>query len=159
MRSDQLLDVLDRLRAVAPVVWIGGGWGVDALVGRQTRPHGDVDVLLDAPSLPAALALLDGLGFAVREDWLPVRIEVAHPDGRRVDLHPVTFADDGSGIQPGLDGAVFGYPVGCTTTGYVDGRPVTCLTAAQQLLFRQGFTWRAVDDHDVALLRRADGAP
>lgn len=156
MRANQLLDLLDRLGAVAPVLFIGGGWGVDALVGRQTRPHGDVDVLPDAPSLPAALALLDGLGFAVTEDWLPVRIEVAHPDGRRVDLHPVTFAADGSGTQPGLDGAVFLYPAGCTTTGYVDGQPVACLTAAQQLVFRRGFTRRDIDHHDVALLTALD---
>ncbi len=152
MQANQLVDLVDRLRAVTPVVWIGGGWGVDALVGRQTRPHGDLDVLIDAPSLPAVRALLDGLGFAPTEDWLPVRVEVAHPDGRRVDVHPVTFAADGSGTQPGLDDTVFVYPVGCTTTGYVDGQPVTCLTAAQQLLFRQGFTWRKVDHHDVALL-------
>ena len=153
MRANQLLDLLDRLRAVADVVFIGGGWGVDALVGRQTRPHGDVDVLLDAPSLPAARAMLADLGFTVREDWLPVRIEVVHPDGRRVDLHPVTFAPDGSGTQPGLDDTVFFYPAGCTTTGYVDGKPVSCLTAAQQLVSRQGFTWREVDHHDVPLLR------
>jgi lincosamide nucleotidyltransferase A/C/D/E len=159
MRANQLLDLVDRLLGVTPVVWIGGGWGVDALVGRQTRPHGDLDVLLDAPSLPAARSLLDGHGFVVTEDWLPVRIEVAHPDGRRVDLHPVTFAEDGSGIQPGLDGTVFVYPVGCTTTGYVDGRPVTCLTAAQQLVFRQGFPLRPVDHHDITLLRGLSYGP
>jgi lincosamide nucleotidyltransferase A/C/D/E len=153
VRANQLLDLIDRLLGVTPVVWVGGGWGVDALVGRQTRPHGDLDVVVDAPSLPAVRALLDGLRFVVTEDWLPVRIEVAHADGRRVDLHPVTFAADGSGTQPGLDAAVFLYPAGCTTTGYVDGHPVTCLTAAQQLVFRQGFTWRDVDHHDVALLR------
>jgi len=156
MQANQLLDLVDRLRTVTPVVWIGGGWGVDALVGRQTRSHGDLDVLVDAPSLPAVRALMDGLGFTPTEDWLPVRIEVTHPDGRRVDLHPVTFAADGSGTQPGLDDTVFLYPAGCTTTGYVDGQPVTCLTAAQQLLFRQGFTWRDVDHHDVALLTALD---
>ena len=158
MRANQLLDLLDRLGTVAPVVWIGGGWGVDALVGRQTRPHGDVDVLLDAPSLPGAVALLAGLGFLTTEDWLPVRIEVAHPDGRRVDLHPVTFAPDGSGTQPGPDDTVFSYPAGCTTTGYVSGRPVTCLTAEQQLVFRQGFDLRPVDHHDIALLRELTAA-
>jgi lincosamide nucleotidyltransferase A/C/D/E len=159
MRPDQLLDLLDRMRPHTSVLVIAGGWGVDALVGRQTRPHGDLDVLLDAPALPAVRELLDGLGFAVREDWLPVRIEVAHPDGRRVDLHPVTFAPDGSGTQPGLDDTVFFYPAGCTTIGYVDGRPVTCMTAAQQLVFRQAFTPRPVDHHDIALLREVAARP
>jgi hypothetical protein len=26
--------------------WIAGGWAIDLFVGRQTRPHGDVDVLV-----------------------------------------------------------------------------------------------------------------
>src|SRR3954469_20281113 len=25
-------------------VWIDGGWGVDALLGRQLRPHKDLDI-------------------------------------------------------------------------------------------------------------------
>lgn len=148
-----MVDLLDRLAAVTDTAWLGGGWGVDALVGRQTRPHADADLVVDAPSLPGALDLLRGLGFADAEDWLPVRIELVHPDGRRVDLHPVVFAADGSGVQAGLDGAVFGYPAGCATTGRVGGRSVACLTAGQQLRFREGYVWRGVDHHDVALLR------
>lgn len=26
-------------------VWVGGGWGIDALVGRQTRQHRDLDLM------------------------------------------------------------------------------------------------------------------
>jgi lincosamide nucleotidyltransferase A/C/D/E len=146
--------LVEVLEAVSPVVWVGGGWGVDALVGRQTRAHGDIDVVVAAPALPAVLERLTALGFVPTEDWLPIRIEVAHPDGRRVDLHPVTFAPDGSGTQPGLNGTVFEYPAGCSTTGQIAGRTVDCLTAAQQLTFRRGFAWREVDHHDVALLER-----
>jgi lincosamide nucleotidyltransferase A/C/D/E len=153
VRPEHAAEIVERLEAVSAIVWVGGGWGVDALVGRQTRAHGDVDLAVDAAALPAVVELLGGLGFETTEDWLPVRIEMAHPDGRRVDLHPVTFAADSSGIQPGLDGLVFTYPAGCTTTGHIGGRTVTCLTAAQQLTFRQGFTWRDVDYHDVALLQ------
>ena len=157
MRGDQVVDLLDRLAAVTPTVWVGGGWGVDALVGRQTRPHGDLDVAVEAPDLDAVLAVLHGLGFAVAEDWRPVRIEVAHADGRRVDLHPVVLAADGSAVQAGLDGATFTYPAGCTTTGRIAGRAVVCLTAAQQLIFRQGFDLRPVDHHDIAQLRALAG--
>ena len=27
--------------------WVEGGWGVDALMGRQTRDHDDVDLAVD----------------------------------------------------------------------------------------------------------------
>ena len=36
----------------------------------------------------------------------------------------------------------------------IAGQPVDCLTAEQQLRFRQGYTWRDVDLHDVALIRQ-----
>jgi len=26
--------------------WVAGGWAIDLLIGRQTRPHGDLDVLV-----------------------------------------------------------------------------------------------------------------
>jgi lincosamide nucleotidyltransferase A/C/D/E len=153
VEAEQVVDVLDRLAAVTGTAWLGGGWGVDALVGRQTRPHSDIDLVVDAGDLPAVLDLLHGLGFADAEDWLPVRIEVAHPDGRRIDLHPAVLAPDGSAVQAGPAGTTFDYPAGCTTTGRIAGREVSCLTAARQLTFRQGFDLRPVDHHDIAQLR------
>ena len=138
LTGEQVVALVDRLTPITMWLWIGGGWGVDALVGRETRPHADVDLIMDADSLPAVLDLLAADGFVPTENWLPVRIEVAHPDGRRVDLHPARSRPDGSAVQAGLEGTEFCYPVGCTTTGTIAGRAVTCLTAAQQLTFRQG---------------------
>jgi lincosamide nucleotidyltransferase A/C/D/E len=37
------VELLEQLAAVGPA-WVGGGWGVDALVGRQTRSHADLAV-------------------------------------------------------------------------------------------------------------------
>jgi lincosamide nucleotidyltransferase A/C/D/E len=31
--------IVGQLEAAGLVVWLDGGWGVDALLGRQTRPH------------------------------------------------------------------------------------------------------------------------
>lgn len=152
MKAVQAVELLDRIGGVVTTVWVGGGWGVDALIGRDTRPHADLDLMIDAESLGAALDLLTADGFVLETDWLPVRAEVAHPDGRRVDLHPVRFAPDGSGVQAGLNGTEFRYPIGCSTAGVIGGRPVTCLSVAQQLLFHSGYEHRPVDRHDLALL-------
>ena len=38
MTPQRVLALLDLLEGLA--VWVDGGWGVDALVGRQTREHG-----------------------------------------------------------------------------------------------------------------------
>ena len=44
-------DVVTLYRAFAAAdapVWLMGGWGIDALLGRQTRRHHDLDVLVEA---------------------------------------------------------------------------------------------------------------
>jgi lincosamide nucleotidyltransferase A/C/D/E len=147
--------VLAALAAAECPVWIAGGWGVDALVGRQTRPHRDLDLALTADREAAALEALGVLGYAIVTDWRPVRVEVGAPGGRWVDLHPVAFDEYGDGHQAGLDGGSFSYPKGCFVTGSIDGQPVGCLSVAQQLEFHSGYDLRDVDLADIALLQSA----
>ncbi|MFE9693770.1 nucleotidyltransferase domain-containing protein [Micromonospora sp. NPDC005806] len=154
MHGDQVIALLDQFAAAGLRVWVAGGWAVDAVVGRRTRPHGDLDLAFDATQQVPLLALLDRLGFVTTVDWLPVRAELTAPDGRKVDLHPVAFRPDGSGVQAGLDGASFRYAPDGFAAGSIAGRPVPCLSVAQQLRFREGYPPRAVDHHDIALLRQ-----
>ncbi len=44
MTSDDVREILERLAGGDMVVWVEGGWGVDALLGEQTRPHDDLDL-------------------------------------------------------------------------------------------------------------------
>jgi lincosamide nucleotidyltransferase A/C/D/E len=142
-------EILGVLGAAEPR--LAGGWGVDALAGRQTREHRDLDVMVPAHRLEAALEALEGIGFAVTTDWLPVRVEVSHGQ-RHVDLHPLHLAADGSAWQAGLDGTRFEYPTGAWTTGSIAGRDVLCLTAAHQRALRAGYAHREQDRHDLAVL-------
>lgn len=135
-------------------MWIAGGWGVDALVGRQTRPHRDLDLALAADREAAALEALGDLGYTIVTDWRPVRVEVGADGQRWVDLHPVVFDEYGNGRQAGLDGTSFLYPRECFVTGRIDGEPVGCLSVAQQLEFHSGYEPRDVDIADIALLRQ-----
>jgi lincosamide nucleotidyltransferase A/C/D/E len=43
VRAEDVLAVLDRLGAAGVAVWLDGGWGIDALLGRQSRAHADAD--------------------------------------------------------------------------------------------------------------------
>lgn len=153
MSAEQVLVVLDALGAVGCRAWIGGGWGVDALVGRQTRPHRDLDVVADAAVEQAAIDALERLGYAVETDWRPVRVELGAGGLGWVDVHPMVLDAAGNGLQAGLDGASFVYPVECFVTGTVGGRLVGCLSAEQQIVFHQGYEPRDVDLADLALLR------
>ena len=153
MDAEQVVRCVQGLTDAGVRVWVGGGWGVDALVGRQTRDHHDLDLALDADRFDEVLAGLLAEGFGVATDWRPVRLELAHLDGRRVDLHPLTIAADGTARQPGLDGATFEYPADAFAVGRVADHPVLCLSLAQQERFHSGYDPRPQDLHDLALLR------
>jgi len=112
-----VLAILGTLEATGTRLWVAGGWGVDALVGRQTRAHRDLDLLVDAQRLEECLGLLAARGYAVETDWLPVRVEVVAPERGWVDVHPVRLAADGCGVQAGLNGTRFDYPADCFATG------------------------------------------
>lgn len=127
MRVEDVIEVLDALDEAGVRHWVGGGWGVAALAGRQTRQHRDLDLAVDAAALGCCLMVLRELGYAAETDWLPVRIELRSPGGRWVDVHPVIFDERGHGRQAGLDGGVFDYPPGAFTGGRIAGREVPCL--------------------------------
>jgi lincosamide nucleotidyltransferase A/C/D/E len=153
----EVLRVLDALEAIPCRFWVGGGWGVDALVGRQTRLHRDLDLALDADREAEVLAALEALGYVVETDWRPVRVEMAASGERWVDLHPVVLGSDDDGVQAGLDGVVFSYPASARVTGHLGGREVACLSVAKQLEFHSGYEPRPADLHDLALLQDLAG--
>src|SRR6478672_2893398 len=46
MSAEDVVAIVTRLQRAGLPVWLDGGWGVDALVRRQTRPHDDLDVVV-----------------------------------------------------------------------------------------------------------------
>ena len=158
MPVDEVHRVLDALAVVDCRAWLAGGWGVDALAGRQTRPHRDLDLLVEADRLDDALSALAGLGYGVETDWLPIRVEVAAPRRRWVDLHPVVFDAHGHGVQAGPEGTTFEYPAACLVPGSLGDRTVQCLSLDRQIEAHTGYEPRDVDRADLAVLQRlADG--
>ena len=158
MSADDVLSVMTLLRAARADVWIGGGWGIDALLGRETRPHRDLDLMHRVEQEPMVVAALAGAGFAETLDWRPVRFVVTDPAGREIDLHPLAFAPDGSAVQASLErDRPFVYPARCFVTGRIGDSAVGCLSAEQQVYFHQGYEPKEHDRHDMAQLRAAFG--
>jgi lincosamide nucleotidyltransferase A/C/D/E len=151
---DDVVQVLDALAHAGIKTWLEGGWGVDALVGHQTRPHRDVDIDIDAADETRALGILRELGYGLRADWRPNRIEMMRDDGSCVDLHPILFRADGSARQPGMHGEFYDFPAAYFTTGSLDGRRIGCFAIVAQRHFRTGYELRPVDEHDLAQLDR-----
>jgi lincosamide nucleotidyltransferase A/C/D/E len=141
VRAEDALDVIGVLQSEDLQVWVDGGWGVDVLVGRQTRPHEDLDIVVVLDELPFVQPVLASLGFELAENYLPTRAVLKSPDGRQTDLHPITFDGAGTGWQAnaGPDGGHCRYPPDGFGSGTIDGRPVPCLTAALQVEHHQGY--------------------
>ena len=157
MGASDVLAVIEALARAGCRAWVGGGWGVDALAGRQARPHRDLDLAVDASHEAAAIEALGVLGFVVETDRRPVRVELVAEASRWVDLHPVAFDADGNGRQADVDGGHFEYPRDCFSTGSVGGVAVPCLSIDQQLRFHAGYQPRDHDRHDLALLHSLAG--
>ncbi|MFG1644468.1 nucleotidyltransferase domain-containing protein [Amycolatopsis sp. NPDC049252] len=148
--------VLRVLETLAPAeVWVAGGWGVDALLGRQTRDHRDLDLAHRRDQEPAVLTALGALGYRETLDLRPVRFVLS--DGRtELDLHPLVFAGDGSAVQA-APGGTFPYPAECFVTGRIDGVEVPCVSVAQQVFFHQGYEPTERDLADMRALREEFG--
>jgi lincosamide nucleotidyltransferase A/C/D/E len=165
MTVSDVIDVLDRLDAAGVSVWLDGGWGVDALLGAQTRPHVDLDLALARSDLERAANALLGAGFGhaqASEPGLPARYVLRDRGGREVDLHPLLFDTGGNGWQQlSPSGRAWGcYEAdGLAATGTIGGRQVRCLSAELQVRFRRGYEWSDRDEHDIRLLAEAFELP
>ena len=155
MYEADVLDVLDALTTRTIPVWVGGGWGIDALIGRKTRDHADLDLACPAEQEGAVMDVLVQRGYRIVLDYRPARVALADDDGREVDLHPVRFDRRGSGVQAGLRGEEFHYAPDAFASGQIGGRPVACLSAEQQFRFHTGYRLRERDHQDLANLRTA----
>ncbi len=154
MTLSAVLEVVDAVRSVGCPFWFEGGWGVDALVGHQTRPHRDVDVDFDSRYEAELLEVLAGMGYVIETDWRPNRVELTATGGSRVDLHPLVIDRDGHAKQAALGGGWHEFDRSWFTTGRLSGVPVPCVTIAAQRLFRSGYELREVDLLDLSELDR-----
>jgi lincosamide nucleotidyltransferase A/C/D/E len=156
MSAADVLAVLDVLDSAGISVWIDGGWGIDALLGEQTRPHEDLDIALAASDTERFLSLMAEAGFSRLRGARP-NFVLADAAGREVDVHLVDLAS----TRPGPDGTVtYGalgleYEVGSLEgTGSIGGRAVRCITADFQMKSHLGYAFDDDDVRDVGALSR-----
>ena len=159
MPSAALVELLSLLDAAGISVWLDGGWGVDALLETQTRPHKDADLivaLVDVPKLQEALAQR---GFAFARGTPPHSFVLADGRGLEVDIHAAAFDALGNGVYRMESGEVWIYPAeGFTGRGVVAGTSVRCLSpAAQVLCHTHGYEPAENDFRDMELLAQRFG--
>ncbi len=65
MQSTDVLQIITWLETAGIPIWLDGGWGVDALVGRQTRPHDDLDVVIALHHVEPAQQILGAVSLGI----------------------------------------------------------------------------------------------
>lgn len=152
------LRILDTLAAAEIPAWVDGGWGVDALLGEQTRDHEDLDLVIALTDSETACEALSALGFALTEDERPTRFVLSDSNCRHIDFHTVTFDPEGGGVQQLQDGRSYRYPPeGFAGRGKIGERTVPCLTPEVQLECHLGYKPTERDREDVRCLAERFG--
>ena len=137
------------------LIWIDGGWAVDALIGEQTRPHQDLDIVVQQRDLPVLRQYLETVRFGdiPRDDTRPWNFVVGDDTGRLVDVHAVVFDKAGNGLYGPPEGGVM-YPAGSLAgIGSIGGQPVRCVALEYAVEFRTGYELRPRDCADLESLR------
>jgi lincosamide nucleotidyltransferase A/C/D/E len=160
MASEDVLVVVELLEHAHITVWIDGGWGVDALLGTETRHHADLDLAIALSDVTAATDLLRQLGYVEVTDQMPTRLELGDDQDHRVDFHPLVFDEQRNGCQQLPNGGNAIYTAsGLAAIGSIAGHPVRCLSPKLQLRFHLGYDPEDADRHDVAQLCRHFSLP
>jgi lincosamide nucleotidyltransferase A/C/D/E len=160
MTAQDVLDVIGCLFDSGVEAWLDGGWGVDALVGEQSRDHEDLDLVVELSQVEDIRKVLKALGYGITEDERPTRLALIAPGGRQIDLHTVVFDEGGGGIQTLQDGRTYRYPPrGFSGRGTVRERALPCLTAEVQMECHMGYEPTDTDRQDVRLLAERFNLP
>jgi lincosamide nucleotidyltransferase A/C/D/E len=152
-------------------VWLNGGWGIDALLGEQTRPHKDLDVFILLDDISQACELLGREGYSLKELWSENRWAVGgsgiktitafvlqDPQGHELDVHALYFDKENNGLPAWEENEGFVLtPQDLAGIGRIAEFRVQCITAEKQLLCHTGYVLPEQQLRDLKLLHEKFG--
>src|ERR1700736_3930072 len=91
MTPVDVIDLYTSIENLGVKIWVDGGWGVDALLGEQTRPHKDLDIAIQQKDIPMLHEFLQARGFrdVTRDDTTTWNFVLGDESGREVDVHVI----------------------------------------------------------------------
>ncbi len=151
MTAADVVAALDRLDAAGIEWWVDGGWGVDALLGEETRPHDDLDLALRAEEIARLPAVFPEFERVDHDQW-PAAFVLRDSAGRQLDFHPLRFDERGDGWQPQSSGSDAHWPrEALSARGRIGEREVRCTSAQFQI---ESHLYDGYDDIDWVDARR-----
>ena len=170
---EELLRVCSALNDEHVPYWVAGGWGLDALVGCQTRRHRDLDLVVHPfhESLPKVAALLTSLGYERKTPlggtmWFPDAEVYIDNHGHDVQVLNINW-DILTTVEELLGSAPIAEVVATdemarvtqlmlarfTATGSLEEVVIPALSVVSQRLFHLGYPQRPEDPHAEDVIR------
>ncbi len=147
MLAKDVTDIYRGLEALGIKVWIDGGWGVDALLGAQSRPHKDLDIAIEWKNVPKLREYLQGKGYRQVRQESQWNFVLADDQGHEIDVHAFVYDDEGNVIE-GIR-----YPAASLTgSGIIEGQRVHCISPEYLVKFHSGYPLTDKDYADVSAL-------
>ena len=145
MTSKDVIDLYANLEHLGINVWVDGGWGVDALLGKQTRFHEDLDIAVEAKHVPNLRHFLKTKGYEQRKEDSEWNFVLRDRNGRAIDVHSFNLDEEGD-ILEGIQ-----YPTGSLTgTGTIEGITVRCIAPQWVVALHSGYALKEKDFNDVS---------
>jgi lincosamide nucleotidyltransferase A/C/D/E len=171
VRAEDVISIYQRLLADDIQVWLTGGWGIDALLREQTRPHKDLDVIMLVDDVVRMREFLGRDGYGLKELWpencwvvdargdeTATAFVLQDSEGREIDAHAMRLDDRGNGFPAWEDteGLVFERQ-DLAGEGMIAGFAVRCLAPEMQMLCHTGYELPDEQSRDLELLRERFG--
>jgi len=154
MTSDDVIEIYSTFRELGVRIWIDGGWGVDALLERQTRPHKDLDIAIQEKDLATLEQVLSAQGYRRIKPEIerPFNFVLGDDEGHEIDVHVIVLNEHGNGIYgPAENGHM--YPADSLQgSGTIDGHSVSCVSPEWMVRFHSGYELKGKDFRDVSAL-------
>lgn len=149
IEANYVVDFYNLLDKNGIKIHIDGGWGIDALLGEQTRPHNDLDIAVQHKDVQKLRELLGVRGYKEikKESSKDYNFVLGDDKGHEVDVHSYTFDSDGNNIY-GIE-----YPAASLTgIGTISGQTVRCIALEWVLKFHENFEPSENDIKDIKAL-------
>jgi lincosamide nucleotidyltransferase A/C/D/E len=159
MDSKDVVNFYTQVENLGIEIWIDGGWGVDALLGEQTRPHADLDVFIEDKDVLKLRELLEAEGYK------EIKLEIARPHnfvlgdstGREIDVHVITFDKEGQIIYGPVENGEIYPPDLFKGIGVINGKTIKCISLEWTVKWHTGYKPKEKDFQDVSALCRKFG--
>jgi len=145
--------------------WVVGGWGIDALLREQTRPHKDFDINVLLDDVVHMRLLLEQRGYTLAYLWeenclavdghgseTPTAFVLRDPEGREVDVHALRLDEQGNGMPAWVNDDRYYEKSDLAGEGIIGGVSVRCISARMQVSSHTGYELPESQVQDLAKL-------